>query len=112
MVLLAVLGAPCGVEAAGVDKAPRIGFISSTSPGTAPAIEAFIQGLRDLGYFEGQNITIEWRWGCGRTERFPEFVADLVDLKVDVIVTANDAAGYAAQAATRDLVAWISRWTQ
>jgi putative tryptophan/tyrosine transport system substrate-binding protein len=84
-------------------KVPRIGFISTTSPGTSPATEAFVQALRDLGYVEGQNITVEWRWGRGKTERFPEFAADLVRLKVDAIVAANPPAGHAAQAATRTI---------
>jgi hypothetical protein len=51
--------------------------------------DIFLQGLRDLGYIEGQNITVEWRWGRGTTERVPESTADVVRLKVDVIVAAN-----------------------
>src|ERR1700730_13770431 len=85
----ALLATPLAAGAQPAGKVPRIGFISTTSPGTAPATEAFVLGLRDLGYVEGQNITVEWRWGRGKTERFPEFAADLVRLKVDAIVAAN-----------------------
>jgi putative tryptophan/tyrosine transport system substrate-binding protein len=84
-------------------KMPRIAFLSTTSPESSPAPDFFLQGLRDLGYVEGQNITVEWRWGRGTTERFPEFAADVVRLKVDVIVAANSPAGYAAQRATRTI---------
>ncbi len=94
---------PLAAEAQSAGKIPRIAYISSTSPGTNPAVEAFLQGLHDLGYFEGKNITVEWRWGRGTTERFPEFAADVVRRNVDVIVAANVAAGYAAQAATRTI---------
>ena len=51
-----------------------------------------IQGLRDLGYVEGRNIIIEWRWGHGTTERFSKYAADVVRLNVDVIVASNAAA--------------------
>jgi putative ABC transport system substrate-binding protein len=97
--IIALLAAPAVAAA----QAPRIGFISTTSPGTSPANDAFRQGLRELGYVEGQSIVIEWRWGRGKTERFPEFAAELVRLKVDVIVTANDAAGRAAQQVTKTI---------
>jgi putative ABC transport system substrate-binding protein len=59
--------------------------------------------LQELGYREGQNIIIEWRWGAGSTERFPEFAAEVVKSNVDVIVAANDAAGRAAQQATKSI---------
>jgi putative ABC transport system substrate-binding protein len=98
-----LLSAPLAAEGQQAGKIPRIAFIASPSPGTSPPIEAFLQGLRDLGYFEGKNIIVEWRWGRGTLERFPEFAADVVRLKVDVIVAANPAAGYAAQAATRTI---------
>ena len=99
----ALLATPLAAGAQPAGEVPRIGFISTTSPGTAPATEAFVLGLRDLGYVEGQNITVVWRWGRGKTERFPEFAADLVRLKVDAIVAANPPAGHAAQAATRTI---------
>jgi putative tryptophan/tyrosine transport system substrate-binding protein len=96
----ALLAAPLGVEAQRAKRMPRIAFLTTTSPGSSPTTDAFRQGLRELGYVEGQNIVIEWRWGRGGTERFPEFAAEVVRLNVDVIVAANDAAGRAAQRAT------------
>ena len=94
---------PLAAAAQETGKVARIGFISTTSPSSSPTGEAFRQGLRGLGYVEGQNIAIEWRWGSGRTERFPEFAAEMVKLKVAVIVAANDAAGRAALNATKTI---------
>jgi putative ABC transport system substrate-binding protein len=72
--------------AAQTGKVRRIGFLWDT-PGVWPhALEAFRQGLRELGWIEGQNIVIEYRWAEGRFERLPGFVEELVRLKVDVIV--------------------------
>jgi putative ABC transport system substrate-binding protein len=98
-----LLAAPLAAEAQSVAKVPRIAVLTTTSPPGSPAIEAFIRGLRDLGYVEGQNIAIEWRWGRGATERFPDFAADVVRLKVDIILAANSAAGHAAQTATKTI---------
>ena len=73
-------------------KVPRIGFLGATDPSTNVArIEGFRQGLRDLGYLEGKNIVIEYRWAEGKTERLPSLAAELVSLKVDIIVTAGPA---------------------
>jgi ABC-type uncharacterized transport system substrate-binding protein len=73
-------------------KVPRIGFLGATYPSTnAARIEAFRQGLRELGYVEGKNIVIEYRWAEGKTERLPDLAAELVRLKVDIIVTAGPA---------------------
>ncbi len=71
-------------------KIPRIGFLigTSASPNLA-RIEAFRQGLRELGYLEGKNIVIEWRYAEGKRERVPALAAELVRLKVEVIVTAG-----------------------
>jgi putative ABC transport system substrate-binding protein len=70
-------------------------------PGHAsPLLDAFVGGLRDLGYVEGRNIVIEYRWSEGRDERFPELAADLIRLKVAVIVTAGVPAVRAAKTAT------------
>jgi ABC-type uncharacterized transport system substrate-binding protein len=69
-------------------KVPRIGYLSATSPSVNPTrIEAFRQGLRELGYVEGKNIIIEWRYAEGKLDRVGELAADLMRLKVDVIVT-------------------------
>lgn len=69
-------------------KKPRIGFLSSASQEQfSHTYAAFLQGLRDLGYVEGQNIVIESRWAEGKAERLPDLAAELVRLKVDLIVS-------------------------
>src|SRR5215472_13385354 len=69
---------------------PVIGFLASASPGpNAANLAALRQGLREAGYVEGQNVAIEYRWAEGRFDRLPAFAADLVGLKVDVIVTSG-----------------------
>ena len=99
----ALLAAPRAAEAQPAGKGWRIAYLTTTSPGGSPTTDAFLHGLQDLGYVEGHNVTIEWRWGRGSTERFPEFAAEMVRLKVDVIVAANDVAGRAAQRATKTI---------
>jgi putative ABC transport system substrate-binding protein len=80
-------------------QVPLIGFLSSlASP--SPLVEAFREGLRELGYVEGKNINIEYRYGAGRRERLPGFAAQLVRLKVDIIVTGGRPSTRAAQQAT------------
>ena len=82
-------------------KVPRIGFLSSLSPAAVSArMDAFRQGLRELGYVEGKNIVIESRWAEGKTERLPELAAELVRLKVDVIVTGGPSVNRFAKEAT------------
>jgi putative tryptophan/tyrosine transport system substrate-binding protein len=77
----------------------RIGILR-TGSAPDPFVEAFRQGLRDLGYAEGQNISIEYRWAEGKNERLPDLAADLVRLKVDVIVAAGPGPILAAKQAT------------
>ena len=78
------------VEAQQSTKIPRIGYLGATSPSTiSDRIEAFRQGLRELGYVEGKNIVIEWRYAEGKFDRLPALAAELVHLNVDVIVTAG-----------------------
>jgi putative ABC transport system substrate-binding protein len=101
--LAGVLAAPLAAEGQQTAKVPRIAFLTTTSPGGSPTTDAFLRGLRELGYVEGQNMTIEWRWGRGSTERFSDFAAEMVRLKVDVIVAGNDVAGRAAQRATKTI---------
>src|SRR6266704_5704986 len=86
-----LLAAPLAAEAQEAGKVARIGVLNSASP-PAPFVESFKQGLRELGYVEGQNISIEYRWAEGRDERLPGLAADLVRLKVDVIVASSQAA--------------------
>jgi putative tryptophan/tyrosine transport system substrate-binding protein len=82
-------------------KVPRIGFLSNSSPSSAREnVEAFRQGLRDLGYIEGQNIAIEHRYAEGVTERLPNLATELVRLKVDVILTPGTADTLATKNAT------------
>jgi putative tryptophan/tyrosine transport system substrate-binding protein len=82
-------------------KVPRIGFLGATSPSTISGrVEAFRQGLRELGYVEGKNIFIEWRFAEGKSDRLPALAAELVRLKVDVIVTGAPQATRSAKQAT------------
>ena len=78
----------------------RIGWLSAGAPYAELEIEAFRQGLRALGYVEGQNLVIEGRYAEGRAERLPDLAAELVRLQVDVIVAGGTAAIRAAQHAT------------
>ena len=81
-------------------KVPRIGFLSPFIGSASEFHEAFRQGLRDLGYVDGQNIAIESRSSEGRDDRLPDLAAELVRLKVDVIVTTGPVAVRAAKEAT------------
>ncbi|HEY6198652.1 MAG TPA: ABC transporter substrate-binding protein [Candidatus Binatia bacterium] len=83
-------------------KIPRIGFLAQTPP-TEPQIEALSQGLRELGYVEGKNILIEYRHTEGKPDRLPGLAAELVRLKVDVIVVSGALATSAAQKTTREI---------
>ncbi len=98
-----ILLAPLAAEAQQTAKLHRIGWLSIASrmPEVSHLLEAFQQGLRELGYVEGQNIAIDYRFAEGRPERLPGFAAELVGLKADVIVTPNPAATQAAKQATR-----------
>ncbi|HEV8341318.1 MAG TPA: ABC transporter substrate-binding protein [Candidatus Binatia bacterium] len=82
-------------------KVPRIGFLSQVSSSAiATRIEAFRQGLRELGYVEGQNIVMEWRHAEGKADRLRELAAELVHLQVDIIVTGGPTATRSAKEAT------------
>ena len=79
----------------------RIGMLDTTSAAlNAANVDAFREGLRQLGHIEGQNIVIEYRSADGRIERFPELAAEIVSRKVDVIVTRGTPAALAAKHAT------------
>ena len=82
-------------------RIPRIGYLSADSE--SPRAAAFRQGLRDLGYIEGQNIMVEYRFADGKYERLSGFASDLVRLNVDLIVTSGGAANRAAEQATQDI---------
>src|SRR5438093_10177458 len=97
--------APITAAAQQVAKVAQIGILSSHYPPSSPQylrprFDAFLQGLRELGYVEGRNIAIEWRFASGRDDRLPTFAAELVQRKVDVIVTTTTPATVAAQQAT------------
>jgi putative tryptophan/tyrosine transport system substrate-binding protein len=97
---ISVIFVLCGVaaEAQQPKKLPRIGYLAGDAK--SPSHEAFRQGLRDLGYLEGQNVLIEWRYAEDKPDRFTELAAELVRLKLDVIVAANAAAVAALKRAT------------
>jgi putative tryptophan/tyrosine transport system substrate-binding protein len=89
------------VDAQQTKKVPKIGFLNAAFPSTSPArYEAFRQGLRDLGYVEGKNIVIEWRYAEGKVDRLAALAAELAHLNVDVIVTPGPEATRAAKEAT------------
>ena len=86
---------------AAAGKVPTIGFLGESTPsGQRQWAAAFVQRLRELGWIEGRNIAIEYRWAEGRNERFAELVAELVRLKVDAIVTQGTPSVLAAKQAT------------
>ena len=85
-------------------KTWRIGYLGPVSPSAgARLLESFRQGLRELGYVEGHNISIDYRWAEGRLDRFPVLAAELAQLKVNVIVTYNNAGVTALQRATKTI---------
>ena len=100
--LCAVLFAVCSsAQAQPTGKVARIGFLdNSTASGVAVLLDAFRQELSKLGWIEGKNITIEYRFAEQKPERVPELAAELVRLKVDLIVVTAGAAVFAAKSAT------------
>jgi len=99
---LGLLVAPLVAEAQQAAKVARIGWLA-TNLAVPPLPEAFRQGLRDLGYVEGRNVVIEYRYAEGKLERLPALAAELVALKVDVIVAPGTPAALAAMQATRTI---------
>jgi putative ABC transport system substrate-binding protein len=101
VVALALFVAPIATDAQQAGRVGRIGFLgNSTAALEANLVEPFREGLRDLGYVEGRNISIEYRWAEGKYERFPALIAELIALKVDLIVTAGTPASLAVKKAT------------
>ena len=100
VMVLALLTAPLAVHAQSAGKVWRIGVLTGLHAPESPRGSAFRQGLRALGYVEGQNLAIEWRLSGGQAERFPDLAAELVRLNVDVIVASDNPAIAAAQQAT------------
>jgi ABC-type uncharacterized transport system substrate-binding protein len=104
-VVLVALSVP--VEAQSAGKVPRIGYVALRNAPTStvpdPATGAFREGLRDLGYVEGKNIFVEYRYAEGKVDRIPVLVTELVQLKVDVLVSPNSQTIRAAKQATKTL---------
>jgi len=94
---------PVAAEAQQVAKVARIGYLAGSLAANPHLPEAFRQGLRDLGYIEGRNLVIEYRSPEGKPERLPALAAELVALKVDVIVAGGTPQALAAKQATRTL---------
>jgi len=103
IIMLVVLGVVSLVDAQ-AQKVPRIGFlVPAPAPFATPLVDAFRQGLSELGWVEGHNITIDYRWAEGQPERLPSLALELVHLKVDIIVTSGEPATRAAQRATKTI---------
>jgi putative ABC transport system substrate-binding protein len=101
LVVVVLLAVAVIAEAQQAKKVPRIGFLTATSASSqAPRLEAFRQGLKDLGYFEGKTITIEYRFAEEKLDRVPSLATELVHLKVDIIVTGGGTSTRAAKEAT------------
>jgi|SRR5882762_4247945 len=108
LLVVGIISAPLTAEAQQARKVYRVGLILTTSPVSVmmgpdpvhPHAKAFVQGLRERGYVEGQNIVIERRSGEGKVERYRDLVAELVRLRVDVIVVATNAVALAAKQTT------------
>jgi len=99
-----VLAAPFAAEAQQAGTVPRIGLLSAFSPSdTAGWYDALRRGLRELGWIEGQNLRIEYRYAEGRADRLPALAGELVRLKVDIIVTATTTDGIPAMEATKTI---------
>ena len=97
---LGILVMPLAAETQPAGNAPRIGILGGAP---SPSLEAFRQGLRDLGYVEGRNIVLEYRWHEGKVDRASALAAELVHRKVDVIVASSVPVIRAAQQATRTI---------
>ncbi len=104
VMVLAILAAPPRADAQRSPKIARVGMLIPVGAADAATnIEAFRQGLRELGYVEGRHVAIEPRYSDGRDEKFRDLAAELVGLKVDVIVTWGTPAARAARAATSEI---------
>jgi putative tryptophan/tyrosine transport system substrate-binding protein len=105
-----LLAAPLAAEAQQAGKVYRIGLLQiQTRERLVPYLKAFEEGLRELGYLEGRDFVREYRFADGQRERLPDLAAELVRLKVDVIVTGGDLGTMAARQATTTIpIVWRS----
>ena len=102
----ALVAAPWAALAQPVERKARIGFLSGVALGPGPMrgmVEPFRRGMREFGYVEGQNLTIEFRWADGKPERLPELLAELLRLELDVLVTTGTHPPRLAKEATSTL---------
>ncbi|OGK87590.1 MAG: hypothetical protein A2X52_00215 [Candidatus Rokubacteria bacterium GWC2_70_16] len=98
---LLFVAAPVAAGAQQAGKAHRIGYVwPGDRASSAPLTEAFLEGLREHGHVEGRNLTIEWRFADGKADRLPELAAELIRLKVDLIVAVSPEPVQAARDAT------------
>ena len=100
LIALLTIGSLATPAASGAQSAARIHRIAVLGNENNPPWEGFRQGLRDLGYIDGRNVTIEWRWSEGKTDRLPSLATELVALKPDVIVASGTQAVRAAKQVT------------
>jgi putative ABC transport system substrate-binding protein len=100
LITLGLLVAPLAAEAQPAGKVHRIGYLLGTTREQEPALEAFLEGMRALGYVEGQNLVMEYRAAEGQYDRLPALAAELVRLPVDVLLAAITPAALAARDAT------------
>ena len=96
----AAMAWPLAARAQQPGKLPIIGFLAANPSIESPRVVAFVQRLRELGWIDGRNLAIEYRWAEGRNERYAESAAEFVRLKVDVIVTVATPPTLAAKQAT------------
>ena len=103
-VVVLLVAAPLAAEAQPAGEVWRIGYLGNSSASLEPdLVDAFRQGLREFGHVEGRDIVIEYRWAEGRYDRFRELAAELVRLKVDIILTAGTPGTLAAKQATQTI---------
>ena len=102
---LTILLVPLAADAQQPARVPRVGVLVALAPPPAPQqdLDAFRQGLRELGYVEGRTVLLELRWNEGRPERWPELVSELIRVPVDVIVVQTTGSALAARQATRTI---------
>src|SRR5436309_11668715 len=101
-----IIAFPCKADAQQRGKIPHVGILLPSAPtdaADAANLEAFRQGLRDLGYVEGRNIILEYRWAENREDQYPALVAELIRLKVDMIYTSSTPAALVAKQATKTI---------
>src|SRR5438067_8453285 len=103
LILATLLFAPVYLAHAQKETARRIGVLYLGAPHSNPNFDVFVQGLRELGYIDGKNIVIEYRYAEGKEDRLPELATELVRLKVDAIFTAGTQALFALMQATKTI---------